>query len=348
MIKRWLLLGLFLLVLSPRGIAQATVLHVLAWPGYVDPAVLERFEQKHQVEVELTTVDSDDTLWKKIRHPGSPYDVFAVNTAELQRYIADNLVQPIDPANIPRLNEQSPPFRNPADIPGLVHQGQLYAVPYTYAAMGLIYDPAQWPNPPQSIEALWDPHYRGKVLVYDGGTHNFTLAAQSLGLSDPFHLAATDWARVAARLIALRRNVLAFYGTPEQSLRLFQRHDIALMLANYGSQQLHLLTAAGLKVAFFLPKEGALTWLDNWAITRHSQHPRLAQAWIDTMLSEAASNALQRQQGLASTRALPAGWQPSRIRWLEPVENPARREALWQRIRSGDQPEKVLSVADDS
>ncbi|WP_407276054.1 PotD/PotF family extracellular solute-binding protein [Halothiobacillus sp. DCM-1] len=341
MSRRWILLGLCLLMLTPHGIAKATVLRVLAWPGYVSPAVLAAFEHHHQVEVELTTIDSDDTLWEKIRNPASPYDVFAVNTAELQRYIAAGLVQPIDPEKIPRLDEQNAAFRTPAAIPGLIHHGQLFAVPYTYAAMGLIYDPAQWPTPPRSIRALWDPHYQGKVLVYDGGTHNFTLAAQSLDLPDPFQLGEQDWRPVVDRLIALRRNVLTFYQTPEQSVRLFQRHHIALMLANYGSQQMRLMAEAGVKAGFTLPEEGALTWLDTWAIARRSTHPTLAHAWINAMLSAESAHALQDTQGLASTRALPAEWQPARIRWLKPVENPARRAALWQRIESGDQPDKL-------
>jgi putative spermidine/putrescine transport system substrate-binding protein len=66
------------------------------------------------------------------------------------------------------------------------------------------------------------------------------------------------------------------------------------------------------------------------------------------MISARAADALSRQQGLANTRSLPADWQPERIRWLKPVENPPRREALWLRIDSGDQPEKVLIKANDS
>ncbi len=42
------------------------------------------------------------------------------------------------------------------------------------------------------------------------------------------------------------------------------------MFANYGSQQVQLLKAAGLNVGYVVPKEGALAWLDCWAITRHA------------------------------------------------------------------------------
>jgi len=74
------------------------------------------------------------------------------------------------------------------------------------------------------------------VLAYDGGVHNFSLAAQVLGLPSPFHLTTADWPRAVDRLIALRRNVGAFYLQPEESLDLFRQRSGVLMFANYGSQ----------------------------------------------------------------------------------------------------------------
>jgi Spermidine/putrescine-binding periplasmic protein len=117
----------------------------------------------------------------------------------------------------------------------------VYGVPFTYSAMGLIYDKKQISTPPDSISALWDPHYEGKVLAFNGGTHNFTLAAQKLGITTPFDLKPAQWPEVVDALIAFRRNVLFFYSQPEESVRMFTRHHAALMLANYGMQQVHLL-----------------------------------------------------------------------------------------------------------
>ena len=128
-----------------------------------------------------------------------------------------------------------PRFRDRAAIPGLLRQGKLYAMPYTFAEMGLIYDRRQLAEPPHSIDALWDPRWRGKVLAYDGAAHNFSLAAQALGRGSPFRIAHADWSPVAHKLIALRRNVLAFYKQPEESVQLFRKHGAALMFANYGA-----------------------------------------------------------------------------------------------------------------
>lgn len=338
-----------LLALAGVQAAAAPVLRVLAWPGYAEPEVVRAFEAKTGARVELTVIDTDESMWQRLNaNTGSDFDVFAVNTAELQRYIAAQLVRPADPALIPNTRTQLPRFRERAAIPGLVHlQGNLaltYGIPFTYSEMGLIYDRRQVNPPPTSIAALWDSRYQGKVLAYGGGAHNFSLAAQMLGAASPFRIEPALWPRTVDALIDLRRNVLGFYNQPEESISLFRRHGAALMYANYGTQQLHLLKAQGIDAGYVIPREGALAWLDCWAITRRARDPALAHAWIDLLLGDQASRLLVERQGLASTTTESEASRPEvRTLWLEPVENAGRREALWARIRSGDRASRVLA-----
>jgi putative spermidine/putrescine transport system substrate-binding protein len=222
--------------------------------------------------------------------------------------------------------------------------GQVYGIPYTYAEMGLIYDRSQLPLPPDSLNALWDPALRGRVLVYNGGVHNFSLAMLSLGSQKPFRLAAGDWRPAVDRLIELRRNVLGFYTQPDESVALFRRHRAALMLANYGTQQLQLLRAAGADVAYVMPREGALAWLDCWVIGRGAGDRQLVDAWLNYMLEPEVSALLVSRQGLASTiDETPEDGAADRRRWLEAVEDVSRREQLWGRILSGDRAPRVLA-----
>ena len=341
-----LLLAVFAAVPARAGTAPQR-LRVLAWPGYADADVVKVFEQRTNSRIEVTIVDSDAVLWQKVAQRGADdeaFDVIAVNTAELQRYIGAGLVQPIEVASTPNLAKQLPRFRDLRAIPGLVHDEQVYGIPYAYAEMGLIYDRSQIAEAPDSITALWDERYRGRVLAFNDGTHNFSLAAQSLGLADPFRIADKDWPAVAARLIALRRNVLTFYATPEESVDLFRAHKVALMLANYGSQQLQLMKAAGADVGYAIPKEGALAWLDCWAITRKVRNKRLAEGWINFMLEQAPSEVLTRRHGLDSTTVAPVHRRESAaLRWLQPVEDVERRGEWWSRIVSGDRLGKVLA-----
>lgn len=346
--RSFLLLLCSLTGLLPGPVAQAAergVLRVLAWPGYADPDVVRGFEQRHKVRVEVTLIDSDAALWQRMNASGgTDFDVFAVNTAELQRYIDGGLALPVDPAAIANSRRQLPRFRQVEAIPGLVRGGQVYGIPYTYAEMGLIYDRGQFVRPPDSIQALWDPELRGRVLAYNGGVHNFSQAMLASGAEHPFRIAAAQWRPAVERLIELRRNVLGFYTQPEESVDLFRRHRVALMLANYGTQQLRLLRAAGADVGYVIPREGALAWLDCWVVARGARDRQLVEAWLNYMLEPEVSGLLVSRQGLGSTIAESADNRPQdRLRWLEAVEDVGRRERLWVRVLSGDRLVRVLA-----
>lgn len=320
-------------------------MRVLAWPGYADPDVVKAFEQRTGAKVEVSYIDTDEALWARIsKNQAGDFDVFAVNTAELQRYIRQALVVPLQLPSIPNTRRQLPRFQALATIPGIVHDGKAFAIPYTYSEMGLIYDRQQVKEPPSSLKALWDPRYQGKVLLYNGGSHSFSLAAQALDSQTPFALHPSQWERAVQQLIALRRNALTFYTQLDDSVRWFQTRKAALLFANYGSQQFKQLKAAGLDVGYAIPKEGALAWLDCWAMTRGAKDMALAQAWINYTLEDGPGQVLLQRQGLANTTTPSPYLGPEdKLIWLEPVENLERRNQLWARIVSGDRASKVLA-----
>ncbi|EDT39969.1 ABC transporter substrate-binding protein [Burkholderia ambifaria] len=322
--------------------AGDNVLRVLAWPGYADSDVVNAFETQFHVRVEVTFVDSDEALWARM-HSASPppYDVLAANTAEIQRYAREDLLTPIDLSQIPNRRRQLPNFQQLATIGGLVRNGSTYAIPFTYSSMGLIYDRKQVPAAPRSMLELWNPRYRGKVLDFNSAQHNFSFTALALGYSDPFHLSPAQTLAVAHKLIDLRRNLLTYYTLPEEATALFIRHRAALMFGNYGTQQVEQLRRAGADVGYVIPDEGALAWLDCWGVTRGAEHRALAFAWINYMLEPAIGALLTERQGLANTLVPPSGLQTGHqhLVWIQPVEDIARRESLWNRIVSGDRPE---------
>lgn len=316
----------------------AETLRVLAWPGYADPDLVKVFEQRHKVSVQVTIVGSDESLWKRVSsNRGADFDVFAVNTAELKRYIDAGLSVPLTLKNIPNIAQQQPKFRDRVAIPNIARGGDVFAVPYTYSEMGLIYDRKQIKEPPSSVSALWDPQYKGRVLAFDTGGHNFSIAALALGKPKPFQLDDAAYKEASAHLVALRHNVLTFYSLPEESVQLFRDHKVALLFANYGTQQVQQLKKAGADIGYAIPKEGALAWLDCWTVTRGAKNKVLAEAWIDYMLEKPAGRALVERQGLANTvDSSPSATAGSKIIWLEPMEDPNRRASIWARIVSGD------------
>jgi putative spermidine/putrescine transport system substrate-binding protein len=322
--------------------AAKKVLHVLAWPGYADADVVKSFELRYDVKVEVTLVDSDEALWAQMHAKNAPpFDVLAANTAEIQRYSRANLLAPLDLQSLPNTARQLPRFQARASIEGIVADGKVYGIPFTYSSMGLIYDRKQIPVAPRSMRELWNPRYRGKVLDFNSAQHNFSFTALALGYRDPFNLNDAQMRAIAHKLVELRRNLLTYYTLPEEATAFFVQHNVALMFGNYGTQQVELLRRAGADVGYVIPDEGVLAWLDCWSMTRVAAEPQLALAWINYMLEPDVSRLLTQRQGLANTLTAPAANSDNaRILWIGPVENIQKREDLWARIASGDRSER--------
>lgn len=348
-VARWLCTLVFLaqalLLPAAQAVAQTNVLRVLAWPGYADRDVVKAFEARFDARVEVTFVDSDEALWEKMHEGSEPrFDVLAANTAEIRRYTLERLLVPLDLASLPNTQRQLPRFRSLGSINGLTTNGKVYAIPFTYSSMGLIYDRKQIPVAPRSMTELWNPRYRGKVLDFNSAQHNFSFTALALGLTHPFDLTDAQIKTVARKLVDLRRNLLAYYTLPEEATAVFMQHKAALMFGNYGTQQLALLRRAGADVGYVIPDEGALAWLDCWAMSKGAANRPLALAWINYMLEPEVSGLLTQRQGLANTLATSpvedGDSDSAHLVWLQPVENTEVRESLWSRIVSGDRPER--------
>lgn len=330
-------------LLSSAPVAAAgNVLRVLAWPGYADADVVKTFETRYNAKVEVTWVDSDEALWAQMHAQDTPpFDVLAANTAEIERYTRANLLAPLDLTSLPNTKKQLARFQARSSIEGLTSAGQVYAIPFTYSSMGLIYDRKQFAVVPRSMRELWNPRYRGKVLDFNSAQHNFSFTALALGYPHPFQLDATQMRVIARKLVDLRRNLLTYYTVPEEATAYFVQHKVALMFGNYGTQQVESLRRAGADVGYVIPDEGALAWLDCWAMTRSARDRELALAWINYMIEPDVSALLTQRQGLANTLTAPAeGNDQAHIVWIGPVEDIQRREELWTRIVSGDRSER--------
>lgn len=325
-------LGLGLMASS----ALAANLRVLAWDGYADQDWVKQFTDTTGIGVDVVFIGSDDEIWAKIKgSEGQDFDVFAVNTAQLQRYIKAGLVTPIDVAQLPNQKEVLPRFRDLASVSGVTKDGNVYGIPFCFDSIGLIYDTDKVKTPPTSMKVLWDPQYKGKVLAYDNGEHNFSFTALTLGYPDPFHLSGEQMATVKDKLVDLKRNALSFYTTADEAQQIYKNNDVALIWANYGQQQVKALQNVGAHVAYVNPSEGALAWLDNWVISKGVRDKAAAEKWINFMIGKKIGGELSQRTGFGNTvtQSSSAGANDKLI-WLSDVEDPQKRSDLWNEVKA--------------
>jgi putative spermidine/putrescine transport system substrate-binding protein len=332
-----LLMATALALVAGAAMAQAEELRILAWQGYADDDWVAEFEKQHEgVDVSVVYVGTDDEIWAKIKgSEGQDFDLFAVNTAQLQRYIDAGLTTPYDMDLLPNQKETLERFRDLSTVTGVTRDGAVHAIPYAFDSIGIIYDTTKVPTAPDSWNVLWDPQYAGRILGYDNGEHNFSVGALTLGIADPFHLDDAQFAEIKDKLIEMKRATLSFYTTPDEALQLYQQNDIALIWANYGQQQVKAMLDAGAPIAFVIPKEGGLAWLDTWAMTSGVADKALAEAWVNFVLSKEVSGALSDRTGFGNTVVPFGSANPGdKIVWVENVEDPTKRADLWNEIKA--------------
>ncbi len=316
--------------------ASAETLRVLAWEGYADPDWVKDFTKETGIDVDVVFIGSDDEIWAKIKgSEGKDFDVMAVNTAQLQRYIDADLVKPWDLSKIPNQKDVLPRFRDLSAIKGMTRDGKVYGIPFCFDSIGLIYDTDKVKPAPTSMTVLWDPQYQGKVLAYDNGEHNFSFTALTEGIENPFHLTDEQFAKIKDKLVDLKRNTLSFYTTADEAMQIYQNNDVALIWANYGQQQLKALQKVGAHVAYVAPTEGSLSWLDNWAMTSGVKDQAAAEKWVNFLLDKKIGAQLSERTGFGNTVTASANANDKdKLVWLESVEDPLKRSDLWNEIKA--------------
>jgi putative spermidine/putrescine transport system substrate-binding protein len=320
---------------SGRAFA-AKELRVMAWQGYADDDWVKEFEGQTGATVKVVFIGTDDEIWAKIKgSEGKDFDVFAVNTAQLQRYIEAGLTTPHDLSKLPNQKEVLPRFRDLSKVKGVMRDGKVHSIPFCFDSIGIIYDKDKVSPAPDSFEVLWDPKYKGKVLAYDNGEHNFSFTALTLGIEDPFHLSEDQMQKIKDKLVKLKQNVLSFYTTPDEALQLYKSNDVALIWANYGQQQVKAMKDAGANIAYVNPREGALAWLDTWAMTNAVRDPELAETWVNYLLQKKIGEQLSQRTGFGNTvvESGSAGANDKLV-WLDFVEDPTKRSDLWNEIKA--------------
>ena len=322
---------------GPTGAAQAEgTLRLLVWEGYADDDWVAEFEEKHDADVQVVYLTSDDEMWTKIKgSDGADFDLFSVATSGLAKYIDHGLVKPIDLARIPNRANQLTQFQDLEKVAGVTRDGQAYGIPLAYGSIGLIYDADKVDPAPTSWDVLWDPKYAGQVLISDTSEVNISMVAIALGFPNPYKLSPEQLAEVKERLQDLRPNLTSYYSSPEESIQIYEAGDVALVFSPWGEQGTGMFKEAGHNVGYAIPAEGASGWIDAWAMTKGVQDEDLAYAWLDFFFQKKVSNSLTERYRLGNTvTPSPDFDYADRLIWSEPVEDFTARNDIWNAVKA--------------
>lgn len=282
-------LAAFALVLAACGDPPATkgaapgpkdevTLQVFVWGDYLVPELTKAFEREFHCRVAETNFGNNEELRAKLLQGNSGFDLVCPSDYMVALLVKDGVLEKIDTSHLPNLKNLSPRFQSPPYDPKHEH-----SVPYQWGVTGIAWRKSEVKNAPHAWKDLFDDTnlaaWKGRLMLLDDARELAAAALLARGRSPN----TKDLAEIADAKADLVRQAasVARYNSDESGSGLVSKE----MLVTQGwSGTIANAQAEDPDIGFVVPDEGALTYVDNWAIVKGAPHKALAESFIDYLL----------------------------------------------------------------
>ena len=315
-------------------------LHIFIWNDYLDPALIQEFEETTGARVEIDNFSKESELEAKLGAGGASYDVVFPSDRNLPPLLAQGKLQKLDRSKLPNFSHLDPQFLDLPSDPKNEH-----TAPYFWGTLAMAIRTDHVKEKPDGFGPLFDEQYRGRIVMLDDAENCVAAALLHLGKPltsvDPQDLAA------AKQLLVNQREWVQAYTSDLFKEKLISG-DAWVALGWNGD----LLQAAEEEPAIevIVPKNGTMIWTDCLAIPVAARDPELAHVFINYFLDPqvAARNAefvryatpnasgqrLLPPETLADRRMYLDQEHAARCQWLKHRgEAVGQIEQLWREVR---------------
>jgi putative spermidine/putrescine transport system substrate-binding protein len=245
--------------------------------AFMEPTVIPMFEKKYGCTIVFEGTKSLVNLEKMVSNKAKPYlSVVMMDDPVLLLAVKEDVVEKLTPAKVQNLARLKP---------GTVHMDGMWAN-YLQPYAGVAFAPAKMKTGPASWAELWDPKYKGKLIVPSlqntEGLAMFYMAAH-LETGKPTKEAQYQTDAAFKKLKALKPNLLTVYTQMPQAFNLLEQGEAWMIggaLSSYAMERKR--QGAGIDMAS--PREGVMSMPSGIAKVKHGPQEELAWAFINEML----------------------------------------------------------------
>jgi spermidine/putrescine transport system substrate-binding protein len=261
-------------------------LSLLTWPDYAPAPLVAQFEKETGIKVTVAHYTSNADLARKLP-PTDPvsYDLVQPTVSMIPAGVDRGLYRVLEAGRLRHAGRVLPGFLRASDDLGGMVGGTRYGLPFTWAAEGLAYHTGRLRPPPDSWGVLHDAAHQGNIS-YRATFHVFVSTGLFLGLGDRMRelyaspeKAAEILDKIQDRLLAERRWVRTYWRTAAELESLLTDGEVHVAQAWDGTAW--RLERQGKPIRFAAPREGALAWMDGFAMPAGARNLDEAYAWID-------------------------------------------------------------------
>ncbi|WP_344877406.1 spermidine/putrescine ABC transporter substrate-binding protein [Nonomuraea antimicrobica] len=261
------------------------------WPEYMpeDKAPLEKFKQDTGIAYEYKEVIQENAEFFGKADPvlragqSLGYDIVVMtNGIQLQHMIELGYAVALDHSKLPNFQANAgQKYKERAYDPG-----NKYTVPYTSGVTGIAYNTEYVKEEITSIEALFDPKYKGRVGMMADAQEIGNFGMFALGI-DPEKSTEADWQKAGEKLKAQRDAGIVRKYYDQSYIDAVSKGDVWLTMAWSGDVFQRQL--AGEPVKFVVPAEGGTIWTDNMLIPKGAANPLDALMLMDYLYQPAVA-----------------------------------------------------------
>ncbi len=275
----------------PAAAQDKTTLTVIVYGGSFEEgwkkSVIEPFEAANpDIDVEIATGLTMQTVaMMRAQKDDAKIDVVMMDEVGAAQAKAEGLFEPLNDKAVPNLDQLYPRFRS---------EGDTYTK-FMYVAQALAWNKDYITDTPTSWEEMWNPDYKGLVVVPDISTSHGNL----------FLLTANDMAGGTVKDVdpgfkkieALKPSILTFYTQHAQMAQLFAQGDVAI--TSWTSDRAQGAIDAGANLGWTIPKAGAYIIDSTIGIAKGTKHLEAAEKYINYVLGAEAQAANAKNTYLA-------------------------------------------------
>lgn len=285
--------GVAALLAASAGYAAEPVVHIYNWTDYIADDTLANFRKTTGVKPVYDVYDKNEILETKLLAGRSGYDIVHPSLKPFaERLIAAKVFRPLDKAKLPHYGNLDAAMM--ATLAGS-DPGNRFLIPYMWGTTGLGYNVDKIKAalgdkaPVDSWALVFDPA-NAKRLAGCGVSFlddDEALAAALIYLGrDHGSVKPDDLAAAIAAFDKIRPYVKHFHSS--MYLDALANGDICVA-HGYSGDVIQARNRAreaknGVNIAYGLPREGAVLWVDVMAIPADAPHPDQAHAYIDYLL----------------------------------------------------------------
>jgi len=250
------------------------VLNIYNVGDYIDESLISKFEEETGIKVLYETYDTNETMYQKVKSGSTNYDLVFPSDYMVEKMKNEGLLQKIDFKNIPNMKYIDESFLNP-----IYDESNEYSVPYMWGTLGILYNKKMVKEPVNSWDILWNPKYKGNIMMFDSVRDTMAVGLKKLGYS----INSTDPKQIneAKDVLMKQKDLVLAYVTDEGKDRLLGE-EVAMGMI-YSGDAVNLINQNP-NLAYVVPKEGSNKWVDAMCIPKTAQNKKEAELFINFLL----------------------------------------------------------------